>query len=812
MRTPKIQIDAARFGENGDVRRAYSLGALQLSERAPTVRTAEIDGRYYTVTSLGVQSAEAYELRHLHDGTGATGGEFAGRLVTRRGVEYRLHGPVKLVAAAAEAASAENAEAPAVLPCPLPLAEASDLARMEAERAQMKAAAQALVAQMQADVDAQIAAARARVEAATPEQLAQKRTPLPPLVEADLALDAAALDATAAPTSGMVAAPALVADVRGRQEAAAIRADESLLRAGYLPVEVDDAGQFDPHAYTTRVKAELQAARQDAPETHQAPAAAAETESAASDTPAPLCPGCDAPVDARRLWCDGCEQLKDQGLEPYEVHQARLAEAAEIETPEYQQAALDAAIAAFDAKATPARLVPVDRYPYDEIPLGWIVPSPHNPRTHIPDSALSELADSIRERGVLQPLRVRRLAEPAEGGELYELVAGERRWHAARIAGLTSVPVVLSTAQTEAEVRLEQLVENLQRADLSPLEVARGYQDMARLGMTQTQIAAQVGKSQPVIASYLGLLDLPADVQQLVVSGALKASHARALGRWDDYPEAQSAIARLAAANGATARYLERSPLPYADQLVEAGVVPPAPKPPRSREAVGAKGGSAPAAAPTRRAEYLPAAQIQAEQARVLAERRAAAEELREAVFTRIAPDDARAVAVIAEYVASNMQPAFLREAGAAVGIPEELLAETGLARPALWEHLAGLELPRVLEFALRLVVGRELYHAAEHGMPPRRCEWLAGRVEESAERTCRQCGDGASAEMAEQTWPLDDCCEPCAEELHRRGLLEEDGGEREALPCEACGERIGAHLAQCPLCQATAGVTEAVA
>jgi ParB/RepB/Spo0J family partition protein len=702
MRKQTIQIDAARFGENGDVRRAYSLGALQLAERAPIVKTAEIDGRYYTVTSLGVQSAEAYELRHLHDGTAATGGEFAGRLVTRRGVEYRLHGPVKLVAAAAEAASAENVESPAVLPCPLPLAEASDLARMEAERAQMKAAAQALVAQMQADVDAQIAAARARVEAATPEQLADKRRPLvdaiaesvdelgipraaveralSPLVEANLALDAAALDATAAPS-------------------------------------------------------------QDAPETHQAPATAAEEDGAASDS---------------------------------------LAEDLE----------------ALGARGARARMVPVDRYPYDEIPLGWIVPSPHNPRQIVEDEALRELAASIRERSVLQPLRVRKLGEAQ-----FELVAGERRWHAARMAGITSVPVVLSTAQTEAEVRLEQLVENLQRADLSPLEVARGYQDMARLGMTQTQIAAQVGKSQPVIASYLGLLDLPADVQQLVVSGALKASHARALGRWDDYPEAQSAIARLAAANGATARYLERSPLPYADQLVEAGVVPPAPKPPRSREAVGAKGGSAPAADPPRRAEYLPAAEIQAEQARVLAERRAAAEELREEVFTRIAPDDARAVAVIAEYVTTNMQPAFLREAAAAVGIPEELLAETGLVRPALWAYLAGLELPRVLEFALRLVVGRELYHAAEHGMPPRRCEWLAGRFEESTERTCRQCGDGATAEMAEQTWPLDDCCEPCAEDLHRRGLLGEEGGERDARACEACGERIGAHLDRCPLC-----------
>lgn len=153
-----------------------------------------------------------------------------------------------------------------------------------------------------------------------------------------------------------------------------------------------------------------------------------------------------------------------------------------------------------------------------------IEPNNDQPRKFFDDSSLSELADSISKHGVLQPLVVRPLANGA-----YQLVAGERRWRAARLAGLSEVPVIVKDL-TDSETIEIAMIENLQREDLNPLEEALGYRYMMdELKITQEQAAEKVGKSRPVIANALRLLKLPDEVQKLVSDGKLSAGHARAL-------------------------------------------------------------------------------------------------------------------------------------------------------------------------------------------------------------------------------------------------------------------------------------------
>lgn len=186
------------------------------------------------------------------------------------------------------------------------------------------------------------------------------------------------------------------------------------------------------------------------------------------------------------------------------------------------------------------------------LPLDEIIPNRAQPRKQFDETALAELADSIAQHGVLQPLLVR----PMPDGS-YQLVAGERRWRASRLAGLTEVPVVVRD-MTEQEAAELALIENLQREDLNPMEEALGYQTlMDGYGMTQEQAAQVVNKSRPAVANALRLLQLPEEVAALVSAGQLSAGHARTVLAFEG-EETRIAMARAAVNKGLSVRELER--------------------------------------------------------------------------------------------------------------------------------------------------------------------------------------------------------------------------------------------------------------
>ena len=158
------------------------------------------------------------------------------------------------------------------------------------------------------------------------------------------------------------------------------------------------------------------------------------------------------------------------------------------------------------------------------LPISQVEPGLNQPRKRFEQGALDDLAESIRIHGIIQPLTVRRLATG-----YYQIVAGERRWRAAKAAGLTQVPVVIIEADDRKVMELG-LIENLQREDLNPAEEARGFRTlMEEYGLTQEQVAQQMGKSRPAITNTLRLLALPQEVMALVEEGTLSAGHARAI-------------------------------------------------------------------------------------------------------------------------------------------------------------------------------------------------------------------------------------------------------------------------------------------
>ena len=197
-----------------------------------------------------------------------------------------------------------------------------------------------------------------------------------------------------------------------------------------------------------------------------------------------------------------------------------------------------------------------------EVEIGAVVPNPRQPRGRFEEEALGSLTDSVRELGVLQPILVRPL-----GAGRYELVAGERRWRAARRAGLATVPAIVRGVDDRRSLE-EALVENLHRQDLNPLEEAAAYQQLLdEHGLTQEEVAQRVGKSRPAVANAVRLFQLPAAVQRLVAEGALHAGHARALLGLPD-PEQQEAAARRVVAESLSVRQVE-------DLVRESSATPP---------------------------------------------------------------------------------------------------------------------------------------------------------------------------------------------------------------------------------------------
>lgn len=158
-----------------------------------------------------------------------------------------------------------------------------------------------------------------------------------------------------------------------------------------------------------------------------------------------------------------------------------------------------------------------------ELPVGSLAPNRHQPRTHFDEHALEELAESLRQHGMVQPIVARKV------GDKFEIIAGERRWRAARKAGLAMVPVVLKEVPDDRLLEYA-LVENIQRQELNPIEEAKAYWQLGEhLRLTQEQVADRVGKSRPQVANTLRLLRLPHGIQGQVANGALSTGHAKVL-------------------------------------------------------------------------------------------------------------------------------------------------------------------------------------------------------------------------------------------------------------------------------------------
>ena len=186
------------------------------------------------------------------------------------------------------------------------------------------------------------------------------------------------------------------------------------------------------------------------------------------------------------------------------------------------------------------------------VPLAFLKPNPRNPRRMFSETELDELATSIRERGIIQPIVVRTLRGAPDS---FEIIAGERRWRAAQRAGLHDVPIIVHEASDSESLELA-IIENVQRADLNPLEEAMGYQALAdQYKYSQDEIAKTVGKSRSHVANTLRLLKLPASIKHYIDSGKLTAGHARAL---IGMPEAKAeAMARDIVERGLNVRDVE---------------------------------------------------------------------------------------------------------------------------------------------------------------------------------------------------------------------------------------------------------------
>ena len=185
------------------------------------------------------------------------------------------------------------------------------------------------------------------------------------------------------------------------------------------------------------------------------------------------------------------------------------------------------------------------------LPISQVEPGLNQPRKNFDDEALEDLADSIREHGIIQPLTVRRLSSG-----YYQIIAGERRWRAAKKAGLREVPAVIIDADDRKVMEIG-LIENLQREDLNPMEEAEGYQVLLTdFGMTQEEVARRMGKSRPAITNALRLTALPPEVRELLIAGQLSAGHGRAVLMVEG-TKAQVAFALMLVQEGLSVRQAE---------------------------------------------------------------------------------------------------------------------------------------------------------------------------------------------------------------------------------------------------------------
>lgn len=199
------------------------------------------------------------------------------------------------------------------------------------------------------------------------------------------------------------------------------------------------------------------------------------------------------------------------------------------------------------------------------LPISQVEPGLNQPRKRFEEEPLADLADSIREHGILQPLTVRRLSSG-----YYQIVAGERRWRAAKLAGLREVPVVIIEADDRKVMELG-LIENLQREDLNPMEEANGYNVLVGdYGLTQEEVARRMGKSRSAVANALRLTTLPPYVQDMLVRGELSAGHGRAVLAVEGSDKARIAFAELLVKNGLSVRQAESA----AKKFVYEGDIP----------------------------------------------------------------------------------------------------------------------------------------------------------------------------------------------------------------------------------------------
>jgi ParB family chromosome partitioning protein len=207
---------------------------------------------------------------------------------------------------------------------------------------------------------------------------------------------------------------------------------------------------------------------------------------------------------------------------------------------------------------TPHGAAPVPEGDVQRLAIEQVTPNPNQPRRDFDEAALLELAQSIEREGIIQPIIVRKA-----GSNQYQIIAGERRWRAAKLAGLQQIPVIVRTADDQQVLELA-IVENIQREDLNPIELATAFQRMAtELGLSHDQIGQKTGKERTTITNSVRLLQLPGELQGMVAARQLSPGHARALLKFED-EQTQRAIAQRCVSEGWSVRQIEQFTRPQA--------------------------------------------------------------------------------------------------------------------------------------------------------------------------------------------------------------------------------------------------------